>query len=96
MRRSVSRWSPCARPPYSDGPVAALDEMYVLPAFRGKGLGGELMETILGELRRLRCGEVQINVDEPDTDARRFYEAHGFTNVQPSTDERMLCYLTEL
>ena len=83
--------------PYYDGPVAALDELYVLPACRRKGLGGELMEKpMLSELRRLRCGEVQINVDEPDTDARRFYEAHGFTNVQPGTDERMLCYLTEL
>jgi GNAT superfamily N-acetyltransferase len=82
--------------PYYDGPVAALDEMYVLPDSRGKGLGGELMTTILGELRKLRCGEVQINVDEPDADARRLYEAHGFTNIQPGTDERMLCYLTEL
>lgn len=82
--------------PYYDGPLAALDELYVLPASRGKGLGGELMATTLRELRRLGCGEAQINVDEPDADARRFYEAHGFTNVEPGTGERMLCYLLEL
>ena len=31
-----------------------------------------------------------------DVDTRRFYEAHGFTNVEPERDERMLCYIQEL
>lgn len=41
-------------------------------------------------------GEIQINVDEDDRDARRFYERHGFTNLESGSTERMLCYLREL
>ena len=32
---------------------------------------------------------------ENDTDIRRFYERHGFTNSHPGTVERMLCYPQE-
>jgi hypothetical protein len=28
-------------------------------------------------------GEIHINVDEIDTDTRRFYERHGFVNIKP-------------
>lgn len=82
--------------PYYDGPVAALDEMYVVPARRGEGLGTAIMTLLLGLLRQRECGEVQINVDEHDEGARRFYEAHGFTNLEPGSTERMLCHLQEL
>ena len=39
---------------------------------------------------------MHINVDEVDTDARRFYERHGFVNIEPGQEHRMLCYLREL
>jgi hypothetical protein len=29
-------------------------------------------------------------------DTRRFYECHGFADIQPGKDHRMLCYLREL
>lgn len=82
--------------PYYAGPVASLDEMYVVPARRGHGLGGAIIELVLRLLRDRSCGELQINVDEEDEGARRFYERHGFTNVQPGSTDRMLCYLQEL
>lgn len=31
-----------------------------------------------------------------DVDTRRFYERHGFTDIEPGTNYRMLCYLREL
>jgi len=80
--------------PYYDGPIAALDEMYLAPTRRGQGLGSELMALLATEARRRGVGEIQINVDEGDQDARRFYESHGFTNHDDG--ERMLCYLREL
>lgn len=82
--------------PYYDGPVTALDELYVVPQRRGQGVGTELMAALLREALGRDSGEVQINVDEEDRDARRFYEAHGFTNQEPGSAERMLCYLREL
>lgn len=82
--------------PYYEGPVAAVDEMYVSPGLRGRGLGSELMTLVLRRALDLGCGEVQINVDEDDVGARRFYERHGFANHEPDDTERMLCYIQEL
>lgn len=76
-----------------DGPVAVLDELYVIPDRRGEGIGTALVAAVRDELRRRGCVELHINVDEVDTAARRFYERHGFVNVEPGTDYRMLCYV---
>lgn len=82
--------------PYYDGPVAALDELYVAPSRRGQGLGSALLALAVDAVLDLGGGEIQINVDEDDRDARRFYERHGFTNLESGSTERMLCYLREL
>lgn len=82
--------------PYYDGPLAVLDELYVAPAHRGRGLGGRLVRSLEHELRARGCGELPINVDEVDDGARRFYTAHGFLNLEPGTTSRMLCCLKEL
>lgn len=82
--------------PYYEGSIATVDEMYVRPGRRGRGLGSELMERLLWLARDRGCGEVQINVDEHDVGARCFYERHGFRNHEPGDAERMLCYIQEL
>lgn len=82
--------------PYYDGPIATLDELYAVPARRGEGVGTALVTLLLELLRERSCGEVQINVDEEDEGARRFYERHGFTNHEPGSAERMLCYIQDL
>lgn len=81
---------------YCDGPLAVLDELYVVPDRRAQGIGTVLLRRSVDEVRARGGGEMHINVDEIDTDARRFYERHGFTNVEPGTDYRMLCYIREL
>ena len=81
--------------PYFEGPLAQLEELYVVPDLRDGGIGTALL-TAAVELVRGRGGaEMHINVDEVDTDTRRFYERHGFVNIEPGTDYRMLCYLRE-
>jgi len=82
--------------PYFDGPLAQLEELYVRPALRDQGLGTDLLLTAIDLVRRGGCREIHINVDEDDGDTRRFYERHGFLNIQPGADYRMLCYLREL
>ncbi len=81
---------------YCDGPLAVLDELYVIPDLRGGGIGTRLLQRAIQEVRARGGGEMHINVDEIDVDARRFYERHGFVNVEPGKDYRMLCYFREL
>lgn len=79
-----------------DGPVAVLDELYVAPGLRGRGLGSALFEAAC-DLVRGRGGELlEINVDGEDTGARRFYEAHGCTDLEPGQSEPMHYYYREL
>ncbi|HWG98307.1 MAG TPA: GNAT family N-acetyltransferase [Pilimelia sp.] len=79
-----------------DGPVATLDELYVHPDLRGRRHGHALL-TAACELARQRGAEtLEINVDGEDVDARRFYEAHGFRNVEPGADEPMYYYYRDL
>lgn len=82
--------------PYHDGPLAQLEELYVRPGLRDQGIGTALLTSAMEAIRKYGAGEIHINVDEIDTDARRFYERHGFVNIEPGTDYRMLCYLREL
>ncbi len=78
--------------------MATLDELYVVPSHRGRGAGTALLTRARELLRDRGCPEMHINVDEVDADARRFYERHGFMNIEPGADYRMLCYIgsTEL
>ncbi|WP_280438072.1 GNAT family N-acetyltransferase [Nocardia carnea] len=81
---------------YCDGLLAVLDELYVRPPLRRSGIGTAMLDRAIAEVRTRGGGEMHINVDEIDIDARRFYERHQFVNIQPGTDYRMLCYTREL
>jgi GNAT superfamily N-acetyltransferase len=79
-----------------DGPVGLLDELYVVPDRRGRGLGTALLRAA-EELVQARGGELlEINVDGEDAGARRFYERHGYRNSEPGSDEQLLYYFREL
>ncbi|WP_429459096.1 N-acetyltransferase family protein [Microbacterium sp. ZKA21] len=81
---------------YNDGGhVATLDELYVRPQHRSQGIGGALLAQAVDESRRRDAGEMHINVDSSDIDARRFYERHGFRNSIPGVDEPVLWYFAE-
>jgi GNAT superfamily N-acetyltransferase len=82
--------------PWFDGPVALLDELYVRPHLRRHGIGGPLFERVCEVARERGCELLEINVDEGDTDTRRFYEAHGCSGTDPDSGERALYYYREL
>ncbi|MET3721050.1 MULTISPECIES: GNAT family N-acetyltransferase [unclassified Arthrobacter] len=78
------------------GPVAIIDELYVRPGQRGHRLGTALLAAVCDLVKR-RGGEIiEINVDGEDTDARRFYEARGFSNTEPSHTDQLLYYFRQL
>jgi len=91
---AVLSWRPNA---WYDGPVALLDELYVRPDRRGRRIGHALLEHVCELARERGAAIVEINVDGEDLDARRFYEAHGFTNTEPgATDPTYYYYYREL
>ncbi|MHB8660022.1 MAG: GNAT family N-acetyltransferase [Solirubrobacteraceae bacterium] len=77
---------------WCEGSVALLDELFVVPGQRRRGIGAALLKA--GEaVVRERGGELlEINVDGEDTDARRFYERYGYTNRDPEHTQPQLCY----
>ena len=82
--------------PYYDGSFARLEELYVVPGLRNQGIGTLILKTAIETVRAKGAGEMHINVDEIDQDTRRFYERHGFSNIDPGSDYRMLCYVQQL
>lgn len=79
-----------------DGPVVLLDELYVVPALRGQGIGSALLDLVEAVARQRGAELLEVNVDGDDTDARRFYERHGYANTEPGQREPMLYYYREL
>jgi GNAT superfamily N-acetyltransferase len=76
-----------------DGPVAQLEELYVVPTLRSGGIGTQVLDLCRRIAQDLGAPEMHINVDEVDVDTRRFYERHGFVNIEAGVDYRMLCYV---
>ena len=79
-----------------DGKVALLDELYVVPAHRSQGIGSSVIETLLFMCPERHVDLIEINVDEGDVDAQRFYERHGFVVIEPGSNERAFYYSLEL
>ena len=79
-----------------DGPVALLDEIFVSPAVRGRGVGSALLAAAEAVTRQRGVELLEINVDAGDTGARRFYERHGYANREPGQDQPLLYYYREL
>ena len=78
------------------GPVALLDELYVIPEMRGRGRGSALLAAAEAVVRQRGGDVLEINVDGGDTDARRFYQRHGYANSEPGDDQPLLYYYREL
>jgi GNAT superfamily N-acetyltransferase len=79
-----------------DGPVALLDELYVVPDRRSHGLGAAIIRRLVADAEEQGVSAIEINVDAGDVDAQRFYERHGFSGTDPDTGERAFFYSLEL
>ena len=60
--------------------AAVLNELYVAPAYRGTGLGDDLLDAAvaLAGDQDLPLDRVVLDVDPANERAKRFYDRHGF------------------
>ncbi len=78
-------------------PETHLQELYVVPDLRGRGIGRRLLEETLEFARAAGATGIDLNTGETDTAARALYESMGFTNREGSPDgPSMLFYEREI
>ncbi len=82
---------------WTGGPEAHLQELYVAPPLRGRGIGRALLEATMTLAREAGATGIDLNTGETDTAARALYASCGFTNREGSPDgPAMLFYERDL
>ena len=82
---------------WTGGPEAHLQELYVVPRLRGRGIGRALLEATIAAAREAGATGIDLNTGETDTAARGLYESFGFTNREGAPDgPSMLFYEREI
>jgi ribosomal protein S18 acetylase RimI-like enzyme len=82
---------------WSAGSECYLQELYVVPHLRGRGIGRALVEATIELARERGADGIDLNTGETDSAARALYESMGFTNREGSPDNpAMLFYEREI
>jgi ribosomal protein S18 acetylase RimI-like enzyme len=71
---------------------AYIEELYVVPRLRGRGIGRALLETAMETARLRGATHIDLTTGETDTAARGLYESAGFTNREGSEDGPTMLY----
>ncbi len=77
---------------WSEGLDLYLEELYVVPARRGNGVGRALLEATMAIGREAGATHIDLNTGETDTAARALYESVGFTNREGNEDGPSMLY----
>lgn len=62
-------------------PTLYLEDIFVLPDCRGKGVGAELLREMVAEAERRGCGRMEWVVLDWNTTAQEFYKRFGATHL---------------
>ena len=63
-----------------DGVAAYIETIEVLSAFRGQGVGAELLRRVEASAAAAAAGILWLHVDIANQHAIRFYQAHGYSS----------------
>jgi GNAT superfamily N-acetyltransferase len=63
--------------------ICEMKRLYVRPHARGKHVGGELVERLIGQARAMGYREMRLDVQAKSVAARKLYQAFKFTDAEP-------------
>ena len=63
------------------GPLGVVDDLYVAPAWRRRGIAGALLDALRGECRSRGCKAWQVEVGADNAGAQALYRRFGFAPV---------------
>jgi len=66
------------------GKSAWLDELYVLPEYRSRGIGGLLIEAVLQTAKAQGCAAIDLEVDHEHRRVEQLYQRFGFDPLSRS------------
>jgi GNAT superfamily N-acetyltransferase len=58
--------------------VAILEDVVILPEFRGQGIGSQLIDYVIEEAKRVGCKRITLLVDIENAKAQSFYQKKSF------------------
>jgi ribosomal protein S18 acetylase RimI-like enzyme len=77
---------------YTGALDAYLEELYVVPGRRGRGLGRALLEAAMDHARQRGAVRIDLNTSVEDVAARALYESAGFTNREGGAEGPQMLY----
>lgn len=73
------------RPYWSARPEAHVDDLFVLPEQRGRGLGRALLRAAIATAREQGSGHLELTTTEEDVAAAALYRAEGLRETEQAT-----------
>lgn len=77
---------------FTEGLDVYLEEFYVAPDKRGRGLGRALLDAAMELAREEGADRIELGTNEDDAAARAVYEAAGFTNRDGGPDGPLMLF----
>jgi ribosomal protein S18 acetylase RimI-like enzyme len=71
------------------GPLGVVDDLYVMPAWRRRGIAGALLDALRAECRSRGCRAWQVEVGVGNAGAQALYRHRGLSPV--SSERQLLC-----
>jgi ribosomal protein S18 acetylase RimI-like enzyme len=71
---------------------AYLEELYVAPELRRRGIGRALLEAAMDVAREAGATRMELGTEETDTAARALYESHRFSNREGGADGPLMFF----
>ncbi len=77
---------------YSEGLDAHLEELYVVPDRRGRGIGRAILEATMEAAREAGAVHIDLGTSVDDTAAQALYEKLGFSNRENGPEGPSMLY----